>query len=107
MDEELLGTPISHHLISPTNAIISTEEFLANDTDESDFDPDVRPLVRRGDQAAEREAAELRVYALDIARKSGHGHWSLGDHVPQHLLGPTPRDPEIWAFRVKVSTLLV
>ncbi|KAF8258012.1 hypothetical protein EI94DRAFT_1816305 [Lactarius quietus] len=76
----------------------ATHQFF-NDNPEEDTDsPDEGGPREREDRAAEREATELRVKALDIARRSGHGYEDLGDYVPQHLLGLTPLDLEIWAF---------
>ncbi|KAF8265725.1 hypothetical protein EI94DRAFT_1702257 [Lactarius quietus] len=79
------------------------DQFFNNNPEEDTDSPDEGGPREREDRAAEREAAELCVKVLDIARRSGHRYEDLGDYVPQHLLGPTPLDLEIWAFRVKVG----
>ncbi|KAF8256352.1 hypothetical protein EI94DRAFT_1824113 [Lactarius quietus] len=74
------------------------DQFFNDDPEEDTDSPDKGGPREREDQAAEREAAELHVKALDIARRSRHGYTDLGDHVPQHLLGPTPLNLKIWAL---------
>ncbi|KAF8262123.1 hypothetical protein EI94DRAFT_1809283 [Lactarius quietus] len=79
------------------------DKFFNDNPEEDTNSPDEEGPRDREDQAAEREAAKLHIKALDIARRSGHGYEDLGDYVPQHLLGPTPLDLEIWAFQVKAG----
>ncbi|KAF8262531.1 hypothetical protein EI94DRAFT_1704714 [Lactarius quietus] len=79
------------------------DQFFNDDPEEDTDSPNEEGPRDREDRAAKREAAELRIKALDIARRSGHGYKDLGDYIPQHLLGLTPLDLEIWAFRVKVG----